>query len=468
MEIQYGLNDSQVLQRNAKNVCDVTVSGNSSVDGDLQIRVTKNGRYIPGFSFKTITPVYNGKFKFRLKGIPSGGPYDIFLRLVSSGAKMFRQIEIKDILVGDVWILAGQSNMEGIGYLKDAAEPHPMVRAFYMDDRWASAKDPIHNLGQTVDPVHTDLNDGVPVEREKHVGVGPGISFGKKMYQSTSVPQGLICCAHGGSSMSQWDPALKKLKGKSLYGATLRRFHKNGSHVAGVVWYQGESDAIDGEVRAYTSRMKKLVNSIRKDFANNKLPFVMVQIASVYRNKLMLDVILDPNLQKYWNSIQDQQRLLPKVIDRMTLICAVDLLLDDSIHISGVDQQRLGKRLADAAFVLLKDRKSGKLPPELRTIKTKENNLTKTLDIEIAFSNVTGSLVASGIPTGFSLVHPDNELCDAIYRVELKGNKAILKTNLVAGQKYNLNLHYGYGLSPYCNITDCDDRSLPVFGPLRI
>ena len=63
------------------------------------------------------------------------------------------------------------------------------------------------------------------------------------MHRVTGIPQGIIACADGGTSMQQWDPARKSEGGKSLYGATLRRVQKNGGKVAGVIWYQGESDA---------------------------------------------------------------------------------------------------------------------------------------------------------------------------------------------------------------------------------
>ncbi len=63
------------------------------------------------------------------------------------------------------------------------------------------------------------------------------------MVEATGVPIGLVACAHGGTSMEQWNPAKKDEGGKSLYGSMLRQFQLAGGKVKGVLWYQGESDA---------------------------------------------------------------------------------------------------------------------------------------------------------------------------------------------------------------------------------
>ncbi|MFH1614726.1 MAG: sialate O-acetylesterase [Planctomycetota bacterium] len=463
-EIKKGLMSHQVLQRNGRGFCETTIVGTSSTGGKVQIRVRKGGRVLPGLDFKRLGTVKKGGFSIKLKGIPAGGHYDISLRLLKSDGTAEGQAEFKDVLVGDVWILAGQSNMEGIGLLKNAAKPIPLVRAFYMDDRWAVAKDPIHNLGQAVDQVHTDINGGQPCVRPSCVGTGPGVSFGQEMYRLSGIPQGLISCAHGGASMQHWDPALKKHRGRSLYGAMIRRFEKNGSNIAGVVWYQGESDAIDGQCRQYTRRMKKLVASMRRDFAKPILPFVMVQLAGYH-------IVETSRSDACWNAVQDQQRLLPKVIDRLAVVPAVDLGLDDCIHIDGISQQRLGRRLAEAGWMLVsKNVGKTKTPILLEAIKAVPSHRVDVgyINLEVCFKNVAGRLCSQGRPSGFTIVSSGGQVQDFIYRVDLVGSKAILKTAIPSNYRAKLRLYYGYGFSPYCNITDQADRSIPVFGPIKV
>ena len=56
--------------------------------------------------------------------------------------------------MGDVWVLAGQSNMQGCGEMSGAAKPHPLVRAFSMARVWRLATDPLHILPESPDSCH--------------------------------------------------------------------------------------------------------------------------------------------------------------------------------------------------------------------------------------------------------------------------------------------------------------------------
>jgi sialate O-acetylesterase len=452
MIIETGLFDGMVLQRDKHNLCAARFSGNCAGAGLVVARVTRGrGDVLKGFERKRAGAARGGVFRGRLDGLPAGGPYAIELR-IEAGRRIVESVTVWDVLVGDVWLLGGQSNMEGIGLLKDAAQPRAQVRAFYMDDRWGVARDPIHNLGDAVDQVHLDINGGTPIRRDPRVGTGPGVAFGREMLRRTGVPQGLIACAHGGTSMQQWDPALKSLGGRSLYGAMLRRFRKNGGRVAGVVWYQGCSDAFNEGAARYTRRMRALVRALRRDFGDPALPLVAVQIAGVFMEYSFKEI--------FWNLIQDQQRRLPEVIRRCAVVPAVDLGYDDAIHISGQDQQRLGRRLAQAMAALRGDRRAGPPPIALRSATIEDSR------VKIVFENVIGGLCAAGKPTGFTLSGP--KPTNVIYRVEVRGNTVWLHTSATPQVLASLQLYYGYGLSAHCNITDAADRSLPVFGPLPL
>lgn len=456
MKIIAGLFDHMVLQRNPKNQSEAIVSGEAKSDGKLFIIIKQKGRTLPGFKSVCLCKVVNGTFKACLRGLPVGGPYDISLEVKDSAGNIADSLQIRDVCVGDVWLLGGQSNMEGIGLLKDAAKADKNVRAFFMDDKWGVAKDPIHDLSVAVDQVHLDLCGGVPAVRAPEVGVGPGVAFGQGMEKLTGVPQGLIACGHGGTSMTQWNPALKKLGSKSLYGAMIRRFRKNGEKVAGLVWYQGCSDAFGSaeDVKLFTRRMKTFVSSVRRDCGQKNLPVAMVQISRTSGSSAGVP----------WNSIQDQQRRLQHIIPHCAVVPAIDLSLDDGIHISGKDQNRLGARLAQAMHVLKQGARAGRMPITLGKISKIEER--GTITIKVGFNNVAGKLKSNDRPAGFCLRDTVDNL-NSIFDVQLKGDCAYIRTVNTKLSMANKVLHYGEGTDPYCNITDEADRSLPVFGPVR-
>jgi len=469
MEILAGLMDHQVLQRNKRNVCESVLVGRTSVAGDVTACVSTKGKALKGWTEKKLARVKAGEFECMLKGIPVGGPYTISLR-----AGREREVVFKDVLVGDVWILGGQSNMEGLGLLKDATQPHRLVRAFYMDDHWDVAKEPIHHLKVAIDPIHLDLCGGVPMDRGPLLGAGPGIVFGRRLVERSGVPQGLICCAHGGASMDQWSTDLKDLSGKSLYSATLRRVWKNGRRVAGVMWYQGCTDSTTDEFRAtYTGKMVRMVSEIRKDLKSPRLPVIMAQIARMCNSPWVCmeekDSALSPAAVKGWNSIRDQQRLLPKYIRHLAVVPTIDLPLGDFIHLSGRGSEILGNRMAEAAWTLMGGKECQPLPISVKSVRGVHGISLGcgVRHIEVTFDSVIGSLRSDGLATGFTLTDAEGKIFPQIFHVELKGNKAILMTSMNETMDFGrLNLYYGYSPNPYCNITDEGGRSIPAFGPI--
>ena len=454
MRITEGLFDKSVLQRNKRNVSEAAFSGLCKSSGVITTSVQRGGRLLRGFASVKVGMAARGKMKGCLKGLPVGGPYDLTFHVGDE------TLVVRDVLVGDVWLLGGQSNMQGCGlFPRVRLKTDPLVRAFYMDDRWALAKDPVHNMWECVDPVHVDLCGGKhPPTPDKDWGVCPGPAFGNEMRRLTGVPQGLIACAHGGTSMTQWDPKRKNEGGKSLYGAMIRRLRKNGGRVAGVVWYQGCSDATNADnAKRYTARMKEWVQYSRRDGHDKAMPVAMVQIARV--------VGWGADLAVNWNSIQEQQRLLPRSIRKLATVPSVDLALDDVIHVGGAGHYVLGVRLAKAMHVLREGRKAGMPPIEVKQVTCERGRVGGVVVVE--FSNVEGRLRAGDRPCGFSIVTPSGS--SVHFDIQLDGPRARIRTMLsVDVLSREAGVHYGYGLDPYCNITDEGGRSLPVFGPLPI
>lgn len=458
MNITAGLMDHIVLQRSRSEVNETHLEGTTGVDGQLRITVTHKSKALPGLKNKAIGKTQRKRFSVPLTGIPTGGPYEVSLQLTSNSGALLEESTFSDILVGDVWMLGGQSNMQGCGLLQGSPKAIPQVRAFYMDDRWAPAQDPIHNMWNTVDDVHITLCGGRPGISTVS-GTGPGVSFAQTIYKATGVPQGVIASGHGGTSMAQWSPALKKQGSNSLYGAMLRRFHKNGSNIAGIVWYQGESDANPDCSRIFTKVMKNFIKSARNDMRLPTLPFISVQISRV--------VGWGGTDSTWWNSIQDQERTLAESVPHYAAVPAIDLPLVDPIHISTEGHIILGRRLAEAAMTLTsKVRKPMPPPIALKNVTATNGQLGSAGCIEVTFDNVVGKLTADGRPTGFT-IHDHNGV-DVAYRVRLVGNKAIIDTAMGTNALKKSITRYGFGLNPHCNIHDEAGRAVPVFGPIHL
>ncbi len=454
MKIETGLFDHMVVQRNQNNLSEADFSGTCATRGPIMATVRRGRQTVKGFANVQAGTASGGKLRGCIKGLPMGGPYEIEL---SAGAE---KLLVKDLLVGDVWLLGGQSNMQGCGlFPKKRLPADPQVRAFYMNDRWAVARDPLHNLWECVDAVHVDLNGGArSAKPDAAWGVCPGPAFGNEMRRLThGVPQGLIACAHGGTSMLQWDPQRKSEGGKSLYGALVRRVIKNGRRVAGLLWYQGCSDANTGDARLYTQRMRAFVAALRRDCGNKTLPVAIVQIARV--------IGWGGDTGIPWNSIQDQERRLPKTIKNLTTVPSIDLALDDNIHLSGASHYILGRRLAQAMQTMRAGRKA-ELPPPVAlkkvTIKT-----VRGLGVAIAeFENVVGKLRSGDRPSGLTIVNQNGSANH--FDIQLEGPRVLVRSGLSADMLSESSLHYGYGTDTYCNITDQAGRSLPVFGPISM
>jgi hypothetical protein len=454
VNILSGLSNDQVLQRLDSRGATVILHGTNTEDGPIRATLSKAKATLKGWKNRPVGKVAGGKFSIKLASIPVGGPYG--LRLEAGK----QHVDVSSFFVGDVWILAGQSNMEGVGNMTGPAKSHALIRAFSLRREWRVAKDPLHLLAESPDACHAAVQCSTEVGeklRQNAVkGVGAGLFFARKMLErSGGVPQGLICTAHGGTSMEQWSPERKHLGGQSLYASMLNSVRATGQPVAGCLWYQGESDANPQDAAQYTRKMEDLVKASRSDLSQPHLPWIIVQISRHFTN------LGNP---REWNSIQEQQRLLPEKINFFETVAAIDLPLDDGIHIGAEGFPRLADRLASAADRLVYKNKHEMGAPRFRSAQLVGSGNFQSM--EVTFDCIQGGLCAKGEPSGFRLVSLEGTPLDVIFKTELRGNKA--KLHLSMPQAGGFNFHYGHGLSPGCNITDARGFSLPVFGPVVI
>lgn len=461
MKILSGLAEGQVLQRQgARHEARFTLTGATKQTGAITATISSAKGTLPGWKNRPVGKVARGHFQLKFSGVPAGGPYRLELRVDKNPPL----VVVNEFYVGDVWLLAGQSNMQGIGNMSGAAKPHPLVRAFSMRREWRLATDALHVMEESPDLCHSggvqcSVEDGEHIRQTALKGVGVGVFFGREMLKRSNVPQGLLCTAHGGTSMDQWDPKRKAGGPNSYYASMLDSWKKTGQPVSGVLWYQGESDADTVQAPLYTPRMKKLVAATRRDLRQPNLPWIIVQIARVIDGRELV-------LQRAWNSIQEQERLLPDVIKNLETVAAIDLALDDGIHVSAQEFPRLASRMARAADRLVYRNRAEQRPPQLKKVDFKRVDLL-TSYIEAHFDNVVGGLHSDGMAAGFNLVNAEGINLHQTFKTTLHKNVARIHYNTAIAVQ-PLYVSYGNGVTPHCNVHDKRDFSLPVFGPIPL
>ncbi len=461
--IESSLNEQQVFQRNKQNKANIEFKLTHAADGAITGKIIHKGKALRGLSKIAAGKISNGKALCRLKNIPCGGPYTIELSLGSKKIKT-----VKNIFVGDLWVMGGQSNMQGVGVLRDAIKAHPLVQMFSMRDQWSKAVEPINFCPGALDKVYhgqdkfrSDLEDkALRIGLLK--GVGPALSFANYLSKHFNIPIGLIPCAKGGSAMHEWDPALKLAGGDSLYGACLRRIEAAGGKIKGMIWSQGCSDASHKDAQLYTRRMENLIANLSNDL-QQAIPWIMTQINGFYdTNRHNLDPLA-------WTSIRQQQFELETIIPNVRCVTTVDLDLDDGIHISAKSQHRVGQRLAKAATKLCGYDKQETRSPYIASISSKRGNQLAQTDFgsyAIKIAGHSGDIHAPGERVlGFSLRDDNGNECQTIYKAWIHEQYIILQTELKSEELKEYKLYYGFGTVPLCNIVDDNDMALMASGP---
>lgn len=375
----------------------------------------------------------------------------------------------------DIWILAGQSNMQGAGIVNGEPKPDPKIVMLNMDNQWMTAEEPVHRMFESVAPVHKNIivqQWGVSSEQFENAreqskkrpqgGVGPGLFFAKHILENTGRSVALIPCAHGGTSMAQWDPALKEQGDESLYGAMINRINLIGGKVKGVLWYQGESETHEEGCKVYKEKMANLIDAIRRDTGQPDLPFIMVQIG---RHTLHND----PNGGKCWETIRDIQRQAMDIRKNVWVVAGIDLPLVDIIHLSTEANERLGKRLGEVALTEVY-----KQPGHAKTIALKSVEVIDAKSarptIKLRFDGVCGKWASQGRPADFEFRTTDTSPQHPMYYCTefdpTDGSAILLRmyNPLTEGG----SIIYGAGNNPYCNIVDEKDMALPAFGPVAV
>lgn len=454
LKITMGLSPYQVAQCNDEGLGLILCSGTwSGENGPVFARILKED--VPIGDWKQVGAAENGQWLAIMDTIPAGGPYTVAVRIEDTVAS------VDHVLAGDVWVLAGQSNMQGVGNMVDVTPPHPLVNMLAMNGEWRAAQEPLHILAESPDPVHGTYNSdeerqaAIKTAQNRSKGAGLGLPFAVEMVKRTGRPVGLVCTAHGGTSMEQWNPAKREEGGKALYGSMYAQVQRAGGRVRGVLWYQGESDANPEAVQVFQEKFEGLVAAMRKDFEAPDIPFYFVQIGR------FVNPGADPGP---WNRIQDLQRACETSIAQAGMVPAIDLELDDLIHVGTPGLKRLGKRLANLAERDLYGGtvQAGPRPGEITFEDTPYGKVAR-----VKFTGVNGRLTAAGRPMGFTLSDgPEGPAIPCVYKVELPADAPDTAVLWLQNVPENPHLWYGRGLDPCATITDEADMAVPVFGPV--
>ncbi|MCI2082915.1 MAG: sialate O-acetylesterase [Bacteroidales bacterium] len=325
--------------------------GNAARDAAVTITPSWNGRSIRCRADK------NGRWRTTIK--TPAGSYKSYMIKIRSGD---RTVTIDDVLVGEVWLASGQSNME-----------MPM-RGFYncpvenANEFFASAPatERIRMFTVPKKQSYVPLDECEGEWKGAESSTIPDMSatayfFALKLNSVLNIPIGIVCCPYGGAKVESWMPrellgnypdidltkeGIDKIKREYLrpmvmYNAMLHPLV--GYTIKGFIWYQGCSNVSTSET--YKERFEKMVSEWRREWGDtgDKLPFYTVEIAP-YRYK-------DPSEAGNAALLREAQHEAAKEVPNCGIVITNDLVAtyeEDNIHPSR--KQPVGNRLAYLAL----------------------------------------------------------------------------------------------------------------------
>lgn len=180
------------------------------------------------------------------------------------------EIVLEDVLVGEVWIGSGQSNMEWpLAATQGAAEAiaaadQPLIRLYHV---------PKAQADQPVEDINARWTKCTPE-------TVPGFSavlyhFGQQLQSKLNVPVGLINSSWGGSPIEPW--ITHEGSSGGMYNAMIAPL--TNFAVRGSLWYQGETNVMHKNGLLYADKMRDLIEGWRGEFRNPAMAFYFVQIA---------------------------------------------------------------------------------------------------------------------------------------------------------------------------------------------
>lgn len=362
------------------------------------------------------------------------------------------EILLSNILVGEVWLCSGQSNMEypmrklvkvkkplnpKLGAPLDEVEKahNPLIRIFLVNRKELAKPDSIHKSWSIAE------------DSALRAFSAAGYFFAKELQAQLGVPIGMISSAVSGSAIEPWIPKEKLASGyfqDKKTGNDPGKFYTpmieplTPLAIRGFLWYQGETNCFLKENISYTYKMDALINSWRTAWKDQELSFYYVQIApfnySATKNKVVLDENTEP---EFWEA-QAQIMRLPNT----GMIVTTDLNdYNDDLHPNY--KWVIGRRLANWALAKTYQKPMVYSGPMYKSVKFKKGTA------EITFDYVGGGMVAEDgkALSGFELAGPDGKFIPA--KAVSKGQKILVSSK---GLKKAVSLRFGWSESAKSNL----------------
>jgi sialate O-acetylesterase len=377
----------------------------------------------------------DGKWRVELTGLEAGGPHTL---TISQGDQ---NVELKNILIGDVWICGGQSNMQwSVEQCAGAQEAisnsaNDKIRLITIPRR--GAPQPETNVSNTKwEPCSPDT---VP----KFSAVG--YYFGRDLHKSLNVPIGLINSNIGGTTAERWmskeaiesNPELKDISkpqgATDLYNAMIAPLAPYG--VKGAIWYQGESNA--DRAAQYRTLLPAMIKSWRDTFGQGDFPFLIVQLAPFM-------AINNEPMESNWAELRDAQLSTALNVPNAGLAVITDVGDEKDIH--PPKKQPVGARLALAARAIAYGEKIPYSGPLYENMTVDGNKAV------LSFKHVGAGLEArEGDLKGFTIAGEDKKFQNANAKIE--GDKVIVWSDKV---ERPTSVRFGWANYPVVNLWNKD------------
>jgi sialate O-acetylesterase len=379
---------------------------------------------------KVKTTARDGKWSVKLKPLKAS---DKSAKLVVTGKN---QVEVNDVVVGEVWVASGQSNMQwsmaqSAGTADDIKNANSTrLRLFYVPrvKQDAPAAD--------VKAKWTHSNPGTVKEFS-----AVAYYFGKDLQAALKVPVGIIHTSWGGSPAEVW-MSDDVLAGNADYQRTIldnyqtqrknyenalaqwekekaaaeqagQEFKKNRPGLGwkptelyngmiaplipyginGAIWYQGESNA--GRAYQYRSLMADLIKNWRRDWGQGDFTFLQVQLAPYdkRRTRSLAEITKEP-VESDWAELREAQVHVTKVLPKAGIAVITDVGDKDDIHPG--QKKPVGQRLALAAQAIAYGKKLNYSGPMYKSVKFDDGKAV------ISFDHAAKGL-AAGMPSSTTL-----------------------------------------------------------------